>query len=330
MNGADLAQFQFDYDQTWAALFLHPDGTVYARYGSRNADGPMALNSVPGLKTTMRRVLTAHAKYPAASESIKDKRGPAPRFARADEIPSQTIRKILSRQDQQACIHCHNVYDAERDVLLSENHYDPGKRWKYPPPENLGLSINLDSGNQVTRVTPGSAAEMAGIRAGDVITEMNGQAIYSIADIQFVLHHLPDPAKLNVEYERDAATRHALVQLKPGWRRSDISWRASMYGMPPKPGLWVQTLAANRKLELGIPSDKLALEVRGVFGPDVQRAGLQKNDIIVGFGGRDEHLTHGQFHAALRLNYFQPGAQLKLRVLRDRKPRELEVRFVTR
>ena len=97
-----------------------------------------------------------------------------------------------------------------------------------------------------------------------------------------------------------------------------------------RPGLWVQTLAANRKLELGVPSDKLALEVRGVFGADVQRAGLRKNDIIVGFGGRDEHLTDGQFHAALRLSYFQPGAQLKLRVLRDRRPRELEVGFVKR
>ena len=54
MNGVDLRQFQFDYDMAWAALFLHPDGTVYARYGSRTVDGPMATNSASWLSRWRR------------------------------------------------------------------------------------------------------------------------------------------------------------------------------------------------------------------------------------------------------------------------------------
>ena len=39
MNGLDLSLFQFDYDQTLAALFLNADGTVYGRYGTRAGCG---------------------------------------------------------------------------------------------------------------------------------------------------------------------------------------------------------------------------------------------------------------------------------------------------
>ena len=34
-NGMDLSQFQFDYDQSWAALFLNADMTIYGRYGTQ-------------------------------------------------------------------------------------------------------------------------------------------------------------------------------------------------------------------------------------------------------------------------------------------------------
>ena len=35
MNGVDLAQF--DYDMSFAVFFMNPDGTIYGRYGTRNA-----------------------------------------------------------------------------------------------------------------------------------------------------------------------------------------------------------------------------------------------------------------------------------------------------
>jgi len=50
MKNIDLAQFQFDYDLTWAVIFLNVDGTVYGRYGSRSVEGPMAYNSMASLK----------------------------------------------------------------------------------------------------------------------------------------------------------------------------------------------------------------------------------------------------------------------------------------
>ena len=60
MKGVDLSQFQFDYDLSWAAMFINADGTVYGRYGTQSAAGPDAYNSVESLEKTMRRVLTVH------------------------------------------------------------------------------------------------------------------------------------------------------------------------------------------------------------------------------------------------------------------------------
>ena len=39
MQGTALAQFQFDFDQTWTVFFLNADKTIYGRYGSRSAVG---------------------------------------------------------------------------------------------------------------------------------------------------------------------------------------------------------------------------------------------------------------------------------------------------
>ena len=41
---------------------------------------------------------------------------------------------------------------------------------------------------QVETVTPGSAAETAGFRAGDRLLTLAGQPLLSIADVQWVLH----------------------------------------------------------------------------------------------------------------------------------------------
>ena len=137
MNEIDLEQFQFDYDQTWAALFLHPDGTVFARYGSRTADGPMAMNSMEGLQATMQKVLEAHADYPENKDRFAAKRGPTPKYRWPKDIPSPTIEKVLSNTvgERQSCVHCHNVYDGLHEALEKENRYDPNKLWKYPTAE---------------------------------------------------------------------------------------------------------------------------------------------------------------------------------------------------
>lgn len=327
MRDVDLAQFQFDYDLTWSALFLHPDGTVFARYGSQTAEGPMASNSMAGLRNTLTRVLEAHAGYPANRERFRAKKGPPPEYRRAREIPSDRVKQILSREGRDGCVHCHNIYDGLHDAKIRKGTYDPEKLWKYPLPENLGLEIDPDSGHRIRAVRPGSFAARGGLKTGDVITALGGQAIFSIADIQFVLHFLPEKAKLEVEYSRSGKKGQTTLELEGDWRRTPITWRGSLWGMPPAPGLWVEDVDGRGKRELGLPAGKLGLKIRGVFGHQVRAAGLKAGDHIVEYDGRDADVTAAEFHAYLRFTHYRPGSLLKLTVLREGKRRKVDVRF---
>ena len=329
MNGIDLSQFQFDYDQTWAVLFLRPDGTVIARYGSRSSTDAMTVNSMAGLKLTMGKVLEAHRRWPQQEDLYKKKRG-HDQFQRPADIRSATIKKILTSgpDSKVSCIHCHNVYDARRDVAISNGDYDPRKRWKYPLPESIGIEVDPVSGTTIRKVLPDSAAENAGVEVGEEIDVINGQAIHSLADIQFALHFLPDETVAHLTTKRSATeSRKRSLRLEPGWREGEIGWRASMYGMPPRPGLWVQAADNDDKSRLAIPPDRLALKIRGVFGKEVRRSGLAKGDVIIKFGDRTDHHTEGQFHAQLRLNYFRRNAVLPLAVIRDGRRMDVSVKF---
>ena len=309
MNGIDLNQFQFDYDQTWAVMFLRHDGTVLARYGVRGDKDGMQYNSLEGLAATMRAVLDVNGEWqPEMQKQYAGKLGPTVQHSVAEEIPSSTISNILAleKQGKQSCIHCHNVYDGLRDFAISQGDYEPAKRFKFPLPQNIGLQVDQTSGTKITKVMSGSAAAKAGLKVGQQIERMNGQRIHSVADIQFVLHHASERADVTVEVSGPGTDQvaTATVSLQPGWRIGDIGWRASMYGMPPKPGLWVQAASDQEKSKLGIAQDKLALKVRGAFGKDVRRAGLKQGDVIVQFGDETGYHTEGGFHAHLRLNYY--------------------------
>ena len=326
MNGVDLQQFQFDYDMTWAALFLHHDGTVYARYGSRTVDGPMVNNTAKGLVATMRRVLEAHGRYPSNRDRFLDKRGPEPRFRRAEDYPYLANRRGVSRVTHSNCIHCHDVHEAFHHAKIDEAGR-PRRVFKYPLPENVGLEIELDSGNRVAAALPASPARAAGIEAGDTVLSMNGQAIYSIADIQFVLHHLPASADIAVDLSRRGVHVETSLRVEGDWRTNDFTWRVSLSGFPGSPGFYLRMLRASEKEAIGVGAEKLALEVGGLFTPAARRSGLRQGDIIIGIDGRADKLSAPKFHAYARVHHFRPGSRAKVEVLRDGKVRSVDVGF---
>jgi len=168
MKGVDLAQFQFDYDLTWAAVFINADGTVYGRYGSRSVEGPMVYNSLASLKKAMTRVLQLHQNYPANQASLLAKNRPVPKWKQAQEIPG--LRSRMQKQLNQAvgprnCIHCHNIYDGWRNTAYDQGTFSTDDLWVYPLPENIGLQIEVEEGNMIAVVEPNSAAALADLQA---------------------------------------------------------------------------------------------------------------------------------------------------------------------
>lgn len=328
MNGVDLNQFQFDYDQTWAVLIFRHDGTLLARYGTRGDKDGMTYNSMRGFQYTLRSALEADKRWsPELALHYKDKIGPPAKHKTAEEIPAETITRIQGRKKntRESCVHCHNIYDARRDFALSQGEYDPWQRFKYPLPQNIGLTVNEST--EILAVEPDSPATNHFV-PGEIIRRVNGQNVHSIADIQFALHHVSEPGEVAIEtVTKQGRETKATLQLPKGWRKSDISWRVSMYGMPPKPGLWVQAASAPERKKLGIAEGRLALKVRGTFGKDVRNAGLKKGDVIVQFGDETDDRSEGEFHAHLRMNYFRPNSKLPLKLIRNGETMDLTVTF---
>lgn len=329
MQGVDLDQFQFDYDLTWSGVFLNPDGTVYGRYGARDARDPMSLNSMKGLETMLTRVLEVHANYPKNKKELKAKRGDKAPYARVEDIPADLIQNPLkSPNAKQACIHCHMLHDAEQELAVKAKVYAPEKFFRYPLPSSIGLTMDVDAGTTVTEVAADSEAAKAGMLAGDVITHLDGQAILSIADIQWVLHHVADKGdRLECVVQRDGQESKHRIVLKKEWKPESFSWRPSMFSMPPSPGLWVEETSAARRAEAKVPDDQMCVEVKGLFKPAVQRSGLRKGDLIVSIDGDRTRRGEREFHTWLRLHAWKPKSKVELGVWRSGKLETVTITF---
>jgi hypothetical protein len=326
-NSLDLKVFQYDYDMSWAAMFLNADLTVYGRYGTRKASGPQSdtLLSPTGFRKALERALELHKGYPDNKAQLAGKTGQKPDYARPTEIPGLKD-KPATATTRQACIHCHMVKEYALRAKWEQGALKPEDIYVYPLPEQIGLTMDVEDGLKVKTVAANSPAGKAGIAAGDEITALGGQPLVSTADIQWVLHGLPKESRLQVELRRGDAQSNVTVSLAGDWKQSDIAWRASSwYGL--RQGVKFDPLPAAEKKKRGIEEGDLALVIRGLFGkggPKVQQAGLRPNDVIISVNGKSKAMNESEFLAYLRLEH-GPKDSIKLTILRGEARRELEI-----
>ena len=326
-NRLDLKLFQIDFDMSWAAMFLNADGTVYGRYGSRNASGKGSdsILSAAAFAKAAQRALDLHKQYPANKQQLAGKSGPEPQYDVPTQIPGLT-EKPASASVRQECIHCHMVKEFALRAKWEAGDLSEKDLFVFPMPQRIGLTMSRDDDLKVQRVEEGSAADEAGIEAGDSLVSSAGQPLVSMADLQWVLTHTPEEAKLPVAVRRAGETLQRTIELSGDWKKSDIGWRASSwYGL--RQGVKFELLPAEEKKKRGIGEDELALVVKGLFGkggPKVQVAGIRQNDVIVAVDGKSEALTESDFLVYLRLTH-GPKDSVKFTILRGDQRRDLTV-----
>lgn len=326
-KGLDLSLFQYDYDMSWAAMFVEADGTILGRYGTRVTSGPKSDShlSLAGFRKAAERALALHGKYPANKAQLAEKRGPAPAYSVPEEIPGleERARGAVRKEN---CIHCHMIREYELRAKWEAGKLTADDLKVYPMPDQIGMTMDIDDGLRVASVAEGSAAEEAGIEIGDELVSMSGQPLVSLADIQWVLHRAADQATIPVTLKRDNAMVETKIELGGNWKQSDIAWRASSwYGL--RQGLKTEPLPAAEKRSRGIGADRLALAVKGMFGkgaPKLNAAGLRQNDVIIAVDDKTDAMTESEFLIYLRLNH-GPKDAVKFTVLRGDARRELEI-----
>jgi len=323
-NGLDLSLFQFDYDQSFATFMLNADGTIYGRFGTRshrtNWVGDV---SVAGLAKALQAGLDLHAGYPKNKEALAAKRGSAPLFPTPEKFPSLSAKYTSTinyggTNVVQSCIHCHQIGDAIRDTYRAKGEAIPEKvLFPYPHPKSQGLILDPKECATVTSVEPGTTGAKAGFQAGDKIKTLAGQALVSMADVQWVLNQTPTAGgTLKAEVQRDGKPMTVTLTLPDGWRRTDdITWRVSAWGL--------------RRMGTGgmvLESTDGGLRVKSVgqYGAHAlaKNSGFKAGDLIVSFDGKTDFKREGDL-LVYTVTSRKAGDKVPVVVMRDGKKVEL-------
>ncbi|HVI54856.1 MAG TPA: Do family serine endopeptidase [Luteibacter sp.] len=150
--------------------------------------------------------------------------------------------------------------------------------------KNLDLADS--NGALVAQVTPGSGADKAGLKQGDVILSFNGTPITQAPDLPPLVAITRPGSTAKVELLRDH--KKQTVEVKVGELPRDKSALASAAtaeegaagGSAAALGVAVQDIDASTRTELGLKAGE-GVVVSRVSGPAAANTGLQAGDVIL-------------------------------------------------
>ncbi|MEX2120747.1 MAG: Trx7/PDZ domain-containing (seleno)protein [Pirellulales bacterium] len=327
-NTIDLTRFQFDFDQSFAAVLMHPDMTIYGRFGTRSKHEESRDITLEGLRKAMAAALEMHKRHEQVKPALAGKQVSEAGFKSPGDYPS-LAGKYESDLDYEgrvaaSCLHCHQIREAERLVYRTAGEPIPDEvLYPSPNPSVVGLIMDPREKARIAEVAADSPAERDDFQAGDEILRLEGQPLLSIADIQWVLHHAPPSGRLSAQVARKGEKLDLVLTLDEGWRRrDDISWRATTWDLRRMGlgGLLLEELLPDERSEAGLPDDSMALRVKhaGEYGDHAValRAGFRKDDILVAFDGQRGRMTESQL-LAHTLQEKRPGDTVAATVLRN-------------
>lgn len=217
----------------------------------------------------------------------------------------------------------------------------------------IGITIegNSDSGAvdgvEVIGVTPESAADDAGLRAGDILTAVNGKSMSAKSSekanklLSEVMHDIEEGDELRIDYARKNNT--GSVALVPRIMQSHtFAWAPNggnfhidripgvpevirefsfQGGFPFGGNAWgrMELVELNEGLGKYFGTDKGLLVVSAPEGEGID---LQEGDVIHTIDDREPKDVR---HAMKILSSYQSGEKLKLGIMRDKKKRTLDV-----
>ncbi len=334
-NGLDLNTFQYDTDQSFALFMLNADKTIYGRFGTRSHRTDWVGDvSLDGMARALEGALALHKHYPDNKPALVGKTGSPIEFDAPEKYPAlrekYTDQLNYSGDVVKSCIHCHQIGDARRDFFWQQKQPIPEQiLFPYPHPKAVGLILDPDQRAKVKDIIADTPAANSGLQLGDEIMLMNGQPLLSMADVQWILHHVPaDGGKVTLSIRRGGEVVAGLLELGAGWRQADdISWRVSSWGMRgiATGGLSLEKLDEEKRKALGIES-AMALQVKHVGQYNkhaaAKRAGFQVDDILVSYDGRTDLQREADVFAHVARNHKQ-GDTVDVEILRNGKPLQL-------
>ena len=332
MRGVDLSRYRFDFDLTFAALLMHPNGHVYHRYGGRDVRSADHWLSDESFATLLETTLVEHERYERAKDTSladADRRQPL----RLENVPAFAAR------DKGECIHCHNINEFQSYQARAENRWNEDDIWVYPEPARIGLDLDREEQGRVLSVEAESPAARAGMLALDRLVQVGDVSIASASDVMEALDRVPMAGgELALRYRRGEDLVEASLALPEGWRRGtpySFSWRPFKWALDPVPGFGGPALTVMEREKLGLDPANFAFRVqytvtwgpRRRYGQAAGRAGLRTGDIVTAVAGKRDFRSTDHFHAWWRLTR-SVGETVPIDVVREGEALTIDLKVI--
>jgi len=139
-----------------------------------------------------------------------------------------------------------------------------------------------------------------------------------------VLNGLPRESELHLVVKREGVMLKRTISLCDDWRKTDISWRASMWSIRPRVGILAPEITVEEKIKLGLSPTDMALRAKWIPNLSARKAGLKNGDIIVEVAGNHQAISTAQFNLLIRLNY-ESGDTVPVKIRRNSQTLSLEL-----
>ncbi len=152
-------------------------------------------------------------------------------------------------------------------------------------PENSKFfDLKENNGAVITQVEPDSAGAKAGLKVGDVITELDGQKVSDAGQLQMEVGQKRPDTKIELQVMRDGKTVSVPVTLEAMDRRDrGDKLSASSDNGKPRWGVGISDLTADVRQQIGAPAEvKGALIQKVQPGSPADDAGLAPGQVILG------------------------------------------------
>lgn len=168
------------------------------------------------------------------------------------------------------------------------------------------FGVDAQQGAFISEVFPESAAAKAGLKAGDVITELNGQKLHSFSELRAKIATSGVGKDIELTYLRDGKTAKAKVTLQ-----SEIGSTGSVIDLLPE----LKGVEYTNQDEKGVKGVSITKVEKGSLA---EARGLKKGDLIIGVNRhRVENVSElrkvlGEKPSVVYLNIVRDGANFFL------------------
>ena len=317
MDNVDGNLFDRDWNNAIYFFFMNADEHIYLRYGGRDAAAADTYLNMMSLELAGKQALELHEKFKKGE--INSAAKPTPKYPR--EIPMLVQRTFA----QNVCVECHLIGDyinlhREQDGTLDKLKH----MYRSPDIKNIGIMLDVPKGLVVKEAL--SEVGVAGMKAGDRITALNGVPVYTFGDLQYQYDKVDRRAKnMKLTVDRAGQAVEMTVQLPPRWWWTDLRFRQS--SVDTRTYFEDRALTKEEKQQYGLKADGFASEVKYVseIAKTLKSHELKVGDIVYGVNGveSDEFAFTADVYIKLHTT---PGDTITVNVLRDGKKFDSQLR----